>query len=778
MAEQSPAAPASILGFWRDLEVFNIPTAPTPKDNTKQVKIVTVRPGETLPWKRREFTPTDEYGFIHVVYLGTADMEDMSRLLLQSVFPDQDLSERERQRASGRGWLAAFVVNEYGCAKLDSYLAASFAHGAMALRETNSVANVNARLQRATGEFTERRHKLELAPGEAPPTIAASSLSWQDLDEELAVVRKLLGPHADDPSIDWRLVVRVSRVKRRYVDDNLQAATEFLNSFYLDDLDRLIAQTGGNQPFGKALASYLGPEVPKPLRVDVLADHVAMTQLVSAKHLPSARWPTSSAEPLVLAQQATVAHVLRTLRGHPGVVGVNGPPGTGKTTLLRDVIAEVIVERARRIAALAKPGEIFEPEATSVDGKKFTPIKTDIMAGTAIVVASNNNNAVKNITQELPARARISPEFGEPTYFDEVIREVFAAQHVVDEDKQPIETWGLIAAALGNVGNRRAFAKGFYRGETKKAAEDIDDIAPESESVDNVEAIGQEQGQAEPPSIKQVLDQADAEYARYISEWRTAKQRFTDLLAQFDTVRSTLIAAEQAAAKIGEHQRQLTVHEAALAEKAAHVATIVNRLAQSQQARQDQRTLVESRTASLASIRQQHAPSLIERMLAWIGVRTTSLEEKHQRIASATQSLAEASEALATMSRDILVAEQQLREQERQLGEQRRQTDALKAEIRRHQLVLDKGYATGAKHFPDGQFWQMPNGDRHRASIAVGPAIDKLRALIFLEAVELHRLTILTNTGKFAGNLRAVNGMLTGSSRDRVPLSQRPMLWD
>lgn len=64
-------------------------------------------------------------------------------------------------------------------------------------------------------------------------------LTWADLDEEVATVLKLLGSGADAPDMAWRVVVRVTRVKRRYLDANLDAATDCLNSFYLDDLDDL-----------------------------------------------------------------------------------------------------------------------------------------------------------------------------------------------------------------------------------------------------------------------------------------------------------------------------------------------------------------------------------------------------------------------------------------------------------------------------------------------------------------------------------------------------------
>jgi hypothetical protein len=69
----SATAPLSVLSFWRDLEVFNIPTAPSAKDGTDQVKIVTPKRGSLLPWQTAEFRPTEAHGYIHVIYVGVAD---------------------------------------------------------------------------------------------------------------------------------------------------------------------------------------------------------------------------------------------------------------------------------------------------------------------------------------------------------------------------------------------------------------------------------------------------------------------------------------------------------------------------------------------------------------------------------------------------------------------------------------------------------------------------------------------------------------------------------
>lgn len=96
----------------------------------------------------------------------------------------------------------------------------------------------------------------------------------------------------------------------------------------------------------------------------------------------------------MLAQQAVVAHIENSLKNQDGILGVNGPPGTGKTTLLCDVIATVITDRAKRITALSTPEAIFK-QPIQLMGRRFSPIVEELVRDSSIVVSSNNNNAVK-----------------------------------------------------------------------------------------------------------------------------------------------------------------------------------------------------------------------------------------------------------------------------------------------------------------------------------------------------------------------------------------------
>ena len=786
----SATAPLSVLRFWRDLEVFNIPTAPSAKDSSDQVKIVTLRRGDVLPWQHPHFQPTQEHGYVHVVYVGVADTEDLSRLMLQSVFPEEDLSERERQRATGNGWLAAFVANEDGHPKLDSYLPASFAHGVDALWHSEPLENVNARLARATDEFGQRRHHLRPVATDAQQTPttgqpdtppAPNPLTWGDLDEELRAVCKLLGPGADAAGLDWRVVVRVSRVKRRFLDDSLNAAIDYLNSFYLDDLNRLITQGGKNKPFGKALSTFLGAPIAPEQRIDILNDHAAMGELVSVARLPSARWPASPEAPLVLAQQAAVAQVLSTLGRDGGTLGINGPPGTGKTTLLCDVIAEVVTERARKIAALSRPIELFE-DSVSVAGRNFFPLKAKVVGGSSIVVTSTNNNAVKNITQELPAREKVHSDFASATYFDEVIREVFAAQKVVDDDKQPIDCWGLVAAALGNAGNRRSFARGFFRDEARQAP-NTETSSPGNAQVDDAPGAAAQASTPAPadplpPSIKQLLEAASNDYTRYQGEWHAAKKSFLALLDDFDARRGVLLQAEKAAQRIDACQLRVNAQRDAVQALAEAIDQASRHLKQLQDNKAIQHALVDSRRATLDQARSQCLPKLWDKLCALFGQDTERMKTLRATLVEPTLAFAQSTEALAQLAQDGAMAEARLEQQREAHRTQVLTLQGSERELQGHQRALKAGHDAGARHFPNASFWQLPADQRHRASVAVSPALDALRARIFLQAMELHRLTVLANAGKFIGNLRAVNGMLTGSLKDKLSLEQRPLLWD
>ncbi len=125
---------------------------------------------------------------------------------------------------------------------------------------------------------------------------------------------------------------------------------------------------------------------------------------------PLGKWP-SRFRPALMQQMAINSCWCPTSENQP-IFSVNGPPGTGKTTLLKEIVAGNIVARACQLAEYTSPDDAFEQERFQ-DGDKplngyskyyntYFKFKNDSLKNYGILVASCNNFAVENITKEMP----------------------------------------------------------------------------------------------------------------------------------------------------------------------------------------------------------------------------------------------------------------------------------------------------------------------------------------------------------------------------------------
>lgn len=173
--------------------------------------------------------------------------------------------------------------------------------------------------------------------------------------------------------------------------------SNMFNSFYLNDLQTILKQ-GAN----KTLAHFInGTE----MKIDIDENEQAIEAMLSVEKLPIGRWPSPVNHRLSLMQQVAVNHILHT---DERINSVNGPPGTGKTTLLKDIFAQLIVERALMMATYDDPKKAFNKvgkQEIEMSGKDYSYNMYELdsnIAKYSMVVASSNNGAVENISKELP----------------------------------------------------------------------------------------------------------------------------------------------------------------------------------------------------------------------------------------------------------------------------------------------------------------------------------------------------------------------------------------
>jgi len=228
---------------------------------------------------------------------------------------------------------------------------------------------------------------------------------------------------------------------------------KYLNNFFISDLERVLKAIDRNL-IGPALQMYLCTDNYMP-RIDLGTRKENLKGIVSPDRLPYGRWPSEHS--LYLMQQSAVNLVISELFENKGMISVNGPPGTGKTTLLKDIIAAVITLRAEALLEYNDPKEAFKKIGeVSVKNNISIPVHApDIKTtGQGIIVASSNNKAVENISKELPLMKAMSNKYishSGADYFRDI------ANNVAGE-----ESWGLIAAVLGNDKNCDKFKKSFW----------------------------------------------------------------------------------------------------------------------------------------------------------------------------------------------------------------------------------------------------------------------------------------------------------------------------
>lgn len=476
-----PGRLANILAYWRAVEMFDPPGMPRSGDEcVESLKLVSGSPLPVLPWQPRH--PRYEagtYGTVwrHTVYGGIFDVA-----AVRAALGYQETGGFTDSQSA----LFAFTVDEKGLLVANSmaFSACAWATGRLCQAEAEEgLDGLEDQTSKCESLFTDllTHHMRYFSTAKGPDwrtvvTDILGSAAARAVSSLLSAMAPALGglagsllqrsaqPQADSvvhrqqpgpespglilpdviafaghvadrfalpPGLVRPLELRVVSAPLLLLKDGSPPDPERvpLNSPIAPDLKR-VAGSVARGDAGPALTSYLSPPLPPVRRVDILRDRPFMLRGLSPQAFPPARWPGD--EPLVAGQQFAV----NTIRAGGALFAVNGPQGTGKTAVLRDLIAAIVVERAGWLACLARPEDAFH---ALTSGGVWRPHRR--LTGFEILVASS--------VEEL---------FGVAWWRDEAEMHAFLRKH---ESSPPLATEWRVAVKrfVAAVRAERALAK-------------------------------------------------------------------------------------------------------------------------------------------------------------------------------------------------------------------------------------------------------------------------------------------------------------------------------
>lgn len=712
--------PLDVIKYWIDVEISAPPLIKINnaynKSDSRWNQIIYIRDIEDdLLWKaplKTKLSHPDEW--IHKVYLGIFGTE----LVIEEFSHDsKDLNELKNTHKT---CVISFILDNQGLPVKGSVVIPEY---------LSSIAYAKNENKKNSLTFKEKLNDIyaQWAYMFTKTNVAVSKASLKDLLNQILLELKwdLLTEHFNYSKAEFLAYSESLSLKE---NRRLNFDSDISNSLLAEDLLN-IAEAMEHKEINSSLMYYLNNRYEEydsnNIRIDVVDNKKEVARTFNPELFPNAAWPITNNNTLVLSQQFAVNKIFQELSHSNGIFSVNGPPGTGKTTLLKDVIANIIYERACAIYEFRdNPADAFKVLGNitykfSGQGEKPVYGLHSLLEGFEIVVASANNGAVQNITNELPLMGEISSDYhSKMQYFSEI---------ATNTNNQ--KSWGMISATLGNKKNNYNFINSFLY-------KNFDDNGEQSRSIFDF-----------------------LKNPRYFNEkimgWKEACLNFKLKRDKVEFYKKQLSSYHHC---LHNYKDNLELHKEIYNEYKSHC---------------DQYKLFneEINNAKLA----------LQKLLLELEKETRKQEKMNKKSiikkmynTTNTNDEIDIEEKIDDLKDKIVDMKNDIQDKIINLKEHEKNTKVLQQTYNEHKLMLTKIQEVVKQHgekinpsIPNEKFWNANDSSIQKVSPWINKKFQEARVEMFIASLDLHKAFIIENSDKFISNLRSIKEILEGEFHEK-----------
>ncbi len=421
-----------ILKYWYEQEFFN-PCWPVDTcDDTDLTK-------KDIPWQQPQNDPQIRVSYD--VYLGKARSNDLIIWMLntQNLHTEDTSIENDNSLVC----LCALKIDENGMYVADSFVISSFVWAICELVCANSL---NMELDESELEKFQQDINDRLLTSNEDADIPPITKEYLDRIYKSVCKKIKLNDSLFRAELWARKKVQHANKEGKFPP--LAPSTELMQSFYLKDLKKI--KMSPTQRITSYTESMIKPTTEKQ-RIQIDTDVAQIQQWLKAASYPLGAWPSQNSPSLMQQLGINIA-----ITGKQSFFSVNGPPGTGKTTLLKEIVVSNIIQRAIIMTGYDSPEKAFKKEEIKNPPDQYNQsyYKLDKkLSAYGMIVASNNNAAVENISVELP-KAIEEDRTGRFCNLGVAYKDTYFADVATKLLGEP--AWGLISAKLGKKSNLNA----------------------------------------------------------------------------------------------------------------------------------------------------------------------------------------------------------------------------------------------------------------------------------------------------------------------------------